>query len=62
VLSTSTITSSTSSARRKKGTTSKVAEYEVHGVQHFLIRRADQPLRKIYDNEILRRYRFSVRR
>jgi MFS family permease len=36
-----------------------VSTYKLHGrQQYFLIRKADQPLRKVYDNEILPRYLF----
>src|SRR5262249_36697695 len=35
-----------------------VASYMLRNVRHFIIRRADQTLSKIYDNEILPRYLF----
>jgi MFS family permease len=35
-----------------------VASYKLRGVEHFLIRRADQPLGDQYDTEILPRYLF----
>ena len=35
-----------------------VSSYMIRNVQHYLIRMADQPLRKVYDNEILPRYLF----
>ena len=42
----------------KEGDDVIVASYKLREVEHFLIRRADQPLSKVYDNEILPRYLF----
>jgi MFS family permease len=42
----------------KEGDDVIVASYKLRDVEHFLIRRADQQLSKVYDNEILPRYLF----
>jgi MFS family permease len=42
----------------KVGDEVKVSRHEMRGVRHYLIRKADQPARKIYDNELLPRYLF----
>jgi MFS family permease len=42
----------------KEGDEVIVASYKLREVEHFLIRRADQQLSKVYDNEILPRYLF----
>jgi MFS family permease len=42
----------------QKGDEVIVARYNLHGVHHFSIRKADQPLRGVYDNEVLPFYLF----
>ncbi len=42
----------------KKGDKVIVSRHEMHGAEHYVIRRADQPLRKVYDNHVLPSYLF----